>query len=239
MLSGRRLVVPDQLAGRGAERQDRGQVEVVATAGAAPRAIVHARVAGPDVEQVELGVEGHGIPDRAAETGFPERVRRPGLGGALELRMLVGAVLAGRHGVEAPGQLSGVEMIGGEVAAHAEIGTAIADHDQVAHDARRSGDRVGLAEVGGPDAPERVAIVGVERDQPSVEGAQVDASMGVGHAAIHDVAARMPGLPARHLGVVPPELASGPGVQGEDDAPGSGGVEGPVDDQGGGFETSL
>jgi hypothetical protein len=56
------LVVPLELPGLQVERHDRGCVEVLAGAAAAEE--VAARVAGGDVEEAELRVDGGRLPDR-------------------------------------------------------------------------------------------------------------------------------------------------------------------------------
>ena len=81
-LARRRLVVPHVLAGVRLERDDRAQEQVVAAAGAAVLLIPRRAVAGADVEQVELRVVRHRIPDRAAAAELPP-FAVPGLRGLL------------------------------------------------------------------------------------------------------------------------------------------------------------
>ena len=58
--------------------------------------------------------------------------------------------------------LAGRRVVGAEVAAHAELGAAVADDDLALHDARRAGDRVGARRVGGLLLPDHLAGGGVE-----------------------------------------------------------------------------
>ena len=92
-----RLVVPDETACLGAHGEDRSEVEVVAAARAALRAIVDGAVAGADVEEIELRVVRHRIPHGAAEACLEERILRPRRRGRRQLRVLVraGPALAG------------------------------------------------------------------------------------------------------------------------------------------------
>ena len=121
-------------------------------------------------------------------------------------------------------------VIGGDVAAHAELGAAIADDHPPVDDARRAGDRIALRLVDGDDAPQDVAIVAVERDQPAVERADEKRVAPGGDAAIDRVAADPLQPVARHLRIVGPEQAAGAAVIGLDHRPGGRGVEIAVDD---------
>src|SRR3546814_7170463 len=77
-LAGRGLVVPDVVAGLGFQRHDRRQEQVVALAVAAHLAVPGRTVAGADVEQVERGIVGHRIPDRATAAQLPVLIAEPG-----------------------------------------------------------------------------------------------------------------------------------------------------------------
>src|SRR5690606_12170510 len=136
-----------------------------AAAGAADGAVPRRAVAGADVEQVELRVVGHGVPHRAAAAQRPP-LAVPGFrrhGHHLVLEAELG--IAG-HGEEAPGEFAGFGVVGGDVAAHAVFGAAVADDDLALHHARRAGD--GVADVATDQRvgfPHALAAGGVHRHQ--------------------------------------------------------------------------
>src|SRR5262249_58916525 len=82
VVAGRFLVVPDIFAGVGVQRDQRGEIEIVAAGRAA-------RVAGPGravarayIDHVQFGIEGHGVPGGAAAAVDPVFAGGiPGLGG--------------------------------------------------------------------------------------------------------------------------------------------------------------
>ena len=75
-----------------------------------------------------------------------------------------------RHDVELPGLLAGLGVIGGDVAARAEVAAAVADDHLAVGDARRARDRQRLTRLQGLRGPHRLAGLGVQRDQAPVEG---------------------------------------------------------------------
>ena len=229
-LARRRLVVPDVLAGVRLERDDRAQEQVVAAAGAAVLLVPRRAVAGADVEQVELRVVGHRVPDRAAAAELPP-LAVPGLRGLLENRRFERLRRIAGHGVEAPQHLAGLRVVGGDVAAHAELGAAVADDHLALDDARRAGDRVCLRLIDGHHRPHFLAGLGVERDQPAVERADETACLRRSDAAVDDVAARLHAGFARHLRIVLPQQLAGRGVDRLHLAPRAGGIHHAVDDQ--------
>jgi hypothetical protein len=77
-----------------------------------------------------------------------------------------------------------------------------------------------------------VAVLGVERDQPRIHGADVDAALPDRDAAVDHVAAGVEALPPIDLGVVGPLQLSGRRIEGVDLGPGRRRVEHAVDHQG-------
>ncbi len=175
----RRLVVPDQLARVGLEREDRRQIEVVAAAGAAH--LARSRASRCPCRRRAGRARG-----RRPSSPTPCRRRRPstsvagpGLRAPCRARAISKRLrrIAG-HGVEAPGQLAGLRVVGRDVAAHAELGAAVADDDLALDDARRAGDRVRLASGRrSPPPTSALPVARVERDQPAVERADVDLAL--------------------------------------------------------------
>src|SRR5690606_26922394 len=116
---------------------------------------------------------GHGIPHRAAAAERPP-FTRPGLRGFFEDGRLEAVGRIAGHGVEAPGHLAAAGVIGGDIAAHAELGAAVADQHLALHHARRAGDGVGLRLVDRDHLPDFLAGLRVERDEAAVDGADED-----------------------------------------------------------------
>ena len=228
----RGLVVPDIFAGIGADRDDARQIEIVAFAapvgaGAAIGAVPRGSVADTEIEQVELGIVGHRVPHRAAAADAVlarQRVAAPGLGCGLQIVGRVIALVAG-HGIEAPQLLTIRRVIGGDIAAHAELGAAIADQHLAIDHTWRAGDGVALVLVDGNFLPRHRAAIAVERDQPPVERAEEELVAPCRQPAIDHVAAGLdPGF-AGYLRIVAPQRFARRGVIGEDLAPGGGDIE--------------
>src|SRR5262249_58131540 len=78
--------------------------------------------------------------------------------------------------------------VAGTVPRHALFGAAVADDHLALHDARRAGDRVRLILINGHDLPDDLAVSGVERNQPSIERADINLAFVNGHAAIDNIA---------------------------------------------------
>ena len=238
-VAGRGLVVPDVFAGIRVERHDRGQVQVVAASRAAVLLVPRRAVADPDVEQVQLRVVGHRVPHRPAAADLPPLAARPGRRRPLQRGRFKGLRRIARHGVEAPFLLAGFRVVGTHVAAHAQLGAAVADEHQPLHHARRTGDRVGLVDGRGLHRPQQLAVIGVQRLQAPVDRAHEDLAAPCRHAAIHRVAAQVHRPLPRHLGVVLPQQCAGLRVEGVDHAPGAGHVKAAVDHDRGGFHAAV
>jgi hypothetical protein len=213
--------VPQVFAGVGVERNDRGKVEVVAAGRAAQVAVPRRAVAGAEIDGVEVGVEGDAVPHRAAAAVHPVVAGGvPGLGGRRHGLVLVGFARIARDHEPAPSLTAGLGVVGGDVAAHAILGAAVADDHLAVGHARRAGDRVGMLVVDdGVFFPNLPAARRVEGDQPPVIGADEDLALVQGDAPVHDVTAAAVTLVARDLGVEGPDLLAGAGIDGVDDAP--------------------
>ena len=71
VIARRLLIMPDIFAGVGVQRDDRGEIEVVAAGRAADLAIPRRAVAGADIDHVEVRIVGDGVPWRAAAAVEP------------------------------------------------------------------------------------------------------------------------------------------------------------------------
>ena len=228
-VAGRGLVMPDVGAGVGVERHDRRQVQVVAPARAAVLLVPRRAVAHTDVEQVEFGVVGHRVPNRAAAADLPPLAARPGRRRPFQRGRLEGLRRVARHRVEAPFHVAGFGVVGAHVATHAQFGAAVADDHQPLHHARRAGDRVGLVAGRGLHRPQHLAVSRIQRLQPPVERAHEDLAAPGRDTAIDRVAAQVHRPLPRHPGVVMPQQRPALRVEGVDHAPGAGHVQAAVD----------
>ena len=161
-IAGGGLVVPHHAAVIGVNGHDGGQVEVVTAAGAADMTVPGRAVTHADVEQVELRVVGHGVPDGAAAPNFPPFAPAPGAHGRLEVLAFDGIVRVARDRIEAPGLIPRFRVVGGDEAADAVFTAAVTDDDLAIDHPRRAGDGVGTILRGGLHGPIGLSRAGVE-----------------------------------------------------------------------------
>ncbi|MFO1265419.1 MAG: hypothetical protein U1F67_00610, partial [Rubrivivax sp.] len=127
------LVVPGERTVLDVHRDDRGEKEIVAAAWTAGLPVVGRGVASAEVDELQVGVVGHAVPGSAAAAELPVALRVPGRRGLLEVRLVLGPKRGiARHRVEPPLERAAREVVGRDVAAHAEVGATIADDDDVA-----------------------------------------------------------------------------------------------------------
>ncbi len=146
-LSGGFLEMPDVFARVGTHGNDRSDEQVVATAGATHRAVPRRAVVRSEVQQVELGVVSHRVPDGSAPAHLPgSRIPRRTRFALQHLvgRRAIGLARLARHRVEAPDLLAGLGLIGADEAARLVLRPGAADDDFALHDTRRARDRVRL-----------------------------------------------------------------------------------------------
>ncbi len=85
--------------------------------------------------------------------------------------------------------------------------------------------------VDGNDIPDGVSRLGVECNEPAVDGAEVQLAVVEGDAAIDGVAADDAGTGARDFGIKGPQDFAGSGIDRVGDAPQAGGVDDAVGDE--------
>ena len=228
------LVVPGVAAVVRVQRDDGGEEEVVAAAGAAQGLVPGRTVADADVQQVEFGVVGHGVPYGAAAAEVPP-FTGPGVCGRGHHVAFVAISRVAGDGIEAPGLLAAVGVIGGHVAAHAVFRAAVADHDHALDDPRRAGDRIRQGGIRSHRFPFQAAVARIDRHQAPVDSA--DEHLAVPHrdAAIHHVATGVAAFFAVDLRIVFPELFAAFDVEGVNHAPGGRDVQRAVDHDGRGL----
>ena len=212
------LIVPGVGPGIRVDRDDRGQEQIVALAGTAIRLVPLGTVADAEVDKIERGIVGNRVPDRAAAAELPP-IPEPGFcrhrkRGCLErLRWISG------HGVEPPIKGAGFCIVGGQIAAHSEFVTAVADQHPALDHTRCHGDRVRLGRVDRQNAPHGLARGGIEGDQTPVERAQVEFTAPRGDTAVDHIATTAHTERTGHLRVVGPERPTGLRIEGSHHAP--------------------
>ena len=125
-VAGSLLIMPDVFAGVGFERDDRADEEIVAASRAASGPVPRSAIADTEVDEIELGVVGDGVPDGAASADVPPPAG-PGFCGFFENGSFEGLCRIAGYSVEPPSHFSSVGIVGGDVTAHAVFGSTIAD----------------------------------------------------------------------------------------------------------------
>jgi len=172
------LVVPGEPAAIGVQRDDRRGVETVQPGRTQLAKVVGRRVRGAEIHQFQFRVVGETVPGGAAQ--LERRIARgiPRLGGRRQLRVLEGLPDGRRHGVEAPFESTGFQVVRRHVAADAavpHVGARVADHDLVAGDLRRAGAGVRQLVIGdGVGLPDLLAGGRIDRMQASVSRGDID-----------------------------------------------------------------
>ncbi len=153
-------------------------------------------VAGAVIDEVQVGVVGIPAPGGAAAdlplVAFPALDRAVGAHGLAEhhgLFRIDQHLGVGAGGIGAPDLLARLHVIGGDMAAHAELAARDADEELVLD--RQHGRGVGLAlgRVAVLHGPFHLAALRVEGHDGRIGLMQEDHAIGIGHAAVDRVAA--------------------------------------------------
>src|SRR5260370_23441882 len=104
--------MPDVFTSVGSNGDDRGDEEIVSALGAAGAAVPRGAVADAEVDEVEVGIGGDGIPNSAAASQLA-RLPGPRLCSFFKNGRFVGLRRVAGDGVEAPAPFSGCVDIGG------------------------------------------------------------------------------------------------------------------------------
>ena len=212
------LIVRLLLAGVRVDGHDTVGEQVVALAD--PAVEVGARVAGVEVQEVELLVERRRRPTVCAASRPRLALGRP--------RVASGFVGLGDH-VAAPHALAGLELERVGVAAHPELSTGASDDDHVLDDERGDGRALAGPYVAVRLIPDELTGLRVKGDHVGVQGGHEDHPVGHGATAV-DVAAAQRNV-IRGRAVVAPQLRSRLGVKRPDPAVPAGHVHDAVDDE--------
>src|SRR5690606_4767048 len=113
----------------------------------------------------------------------------------------------------APDELARRRVVGGDEAAHAELGTAVADDDLAVDHPGRAGDRIRLIDRRGLHVPDRLAGHRVQGGQSAIDHADVYLAVVERDAPIDDVAAGPRPTRPIGLGVPVPELLAGARIE--------------------------
>ena len=198
----RQVVGPYEFAAVGVARQYRRAVIVAVARQTAPRVEIDLAplppvirvpgraIAGAVVEQIQIRVEGEPSPDRAAATfpgvSVPGVERRIGnfIVGVERFETRADADFVVRpHTVVSPSHAAGIDVVGGDVAPYALFSAHHADDDFVVDDERHCAGRFTYSDVGVFSAPNDFPVLGVEREDLSVQRAVENLAVGVGQSA--------------------------------------------------------
>ena len=162
---------------------------------------------------MEVGVIDDGVPRRAATADFPPLAAFPRRRRHFHLGMLERQRRIARHCIEAPDLRAGLGIVSGDIPAHAELRATVADEYLPGRRARRAGDRIKTIAVDDRvDFPHLDAGCGVERDQSTVEAADVNAALVDRYPAIDDVATCAASPFTGNFGVVGPHFLPRDGI---------------------------
>src|SRR6185437_14742717 len=202
------LIVPNVLSRVGIERDDRAQIEVVASAGTANFSVPRCSVARANVDPVQLRVIGHGIPRRAAPAEFPP-LAGPSRGSDFHRRILKSVPGISGHDIKSPSLLAGMNVVRSDVSSYgADIRACVADHDFVLEGQGRSGDVSVVALGNGHDAPDGLAGSCMDSDQSTVLGADHHFIVGKRNAANAPALAELLAGNGGNLGIISPQQLS-------------------------------
>src|SRR5258706_10486598 len=143
---------------------------------------VGARLAGAEINQPELGIDGGCLPDIGAAIEKSVRFVRIGIG---RRRPRVAAAFARtRRRPEMPQLLAGLRVERGEFAARGAIAAGDTGIDRALVIGRRGGDGVAVLPFADCRLPEELPGLGIQRDEGAVELAEKDLSLAERDAAI-------------------------------------------------------
>ena len=215
--------MPGVLAGIRIERQDRCQVQVVAAARTANLAIPRRAITDTDVQEIDIGIVGEGIPGGTATAHRPP-LPRPGFCGSshrLGLETVCG--IAG-HGVRFPGLLTGLGIVRRHESTNPELGATIANDDFAFDDARRSRDGKGRRPIDCVDLPYLFPAFPVDGDQVAVKCGHIDLVVPKRRPPIGHITACISTPATWRLRVESPDFLAGNRIQSKYDAPGRGDI---------------
>src|SRR5262249_32807899 len=153
------------LAGVGVQRDDGRCIEVVTAPRAARLGVVGSCIGGPDVNAIELGVEGDAVPGATSSATLLPELTIPGLCSRLQSGVTLVRLWTRGHDIEAPDLLPGLLVISRDIATHAEIGAALADDDLAVEQAGSAGHRLSVLRIGRLDAPDHPAGFCIQCEQ--------------------------------------------------------------------------
>ena len=213
---GRRfLEVPVHPAALAVDRDERIEIEIVASAGRTHCLRIGTAIARADNHLVEQRVIGDRIPHRSAAADIPAGLLRPSLERGVQFRMFLRAAGGiARYRPETPFPVPAAHVVSGDVTARVIFGAGIADDDHVAGDLGCAGYGIGAVAVGDRiHAPHHGAADLVERVENAVQRGDEDLAIVDGNPAIGLVAAGRAIDLHVELGREGPQLLAGRGIE--------------------------
>src|SRR5439155_13776560 len=160
--------------------------------------VIRPAVAGHEVDEPEVRIEGGGIPDRRPATLRVIGPRRPG----------VAPELAGpRQREPAPQHLAALGVESGEAAAHAELSSGDAAIDDAVVVERRAGDGVAVLPLLDGNFPRHLARLHVQGNDVGIELAEEELALAHGQPTVDPSAANGRDLLIDAGPVLPEDLA--------------------------------
>ena len=139
------------------------------------------RIAGAVIDHVQLGVVGVPAPVGAA-ADLPG-IALPGLQAQAKLAivrvvavecLVQQQILVGTGGIGAPGLPAVLDVVGGDVTAHAQFGAGRTDQHLVASDEGRAGEGRAHGDIGVLHLPDFLAAVGIQRNNVAIQLVEED-----------------------------------------------------------------
>src|SRR6185437_14168872 len=180
------LVVPFQSTVIGINSENRCQKKVVPAARASFFPIIRRRISRTDIEQIQVWVISHSIPNRSTTTGLPIAVRVPGLRCPGKFWFFKVYSRVARYRVESPPKFPCREIIGGHIAAGLKVCAAVPNDNYFASNLRSACNTVHSTPVDeGIDLPNYPPAFRIQREKPAIDGCDIDPTVLKRESAIH------------------------------------------------------
>ncbi len=125
------LVVPAVLAGVCIKRHDRGEIQVIAAAGRTQFSGPGGTITNAEVDGIEVRVIDNRVPYCSTTAIFPVVGSFPAFRCSLHGFVFKRFSRIARNGVKPPNLITGLRVVGSDVASHTKFGATVADEDLV------------------------------------------------------------------------------------------------------------
>src|SRR6266403_4749118 len=228
------LIVPDVFARIRPESDDRRRQQIILSSSIPDSPRPGIGVSRADVQQIELRVVSHRVPDGASPAVLPP-LAAPCFCRFFQERAFERLRRITWYSIEAPNEISRLRIISGNVPTDAHFRTAVPDDHLTFHHARRTGNRVTHLWIDRQSFPNRFTGGGVESDQSSIQCPHKYLPPPPSHASIHNITTRVHRPFGGNFRIVLPAPHAGRGVEGNNFAPGGGEIHHAVNDEWRGF----